>query len=513
MSTRAWALGALGLLLVRPLGAEPVERSSRLRTSLVWILGDDDVLHAPANTSPPSPGASAGDRAGFASLAEGRASRYTGRENRSELELEGVAPGFSPVFSTRARLALGLDASSLGMRGAPVVLEDTGSFVEATWTFGRARPDRTDALTLRAFPLNGDRERVGELEALGWGGAVGPAWESPYAGAGGPVRAARLELALGFALAHVGLKTAPFLESTPVGPAVEETSYGYYGGVLSRWSAPVGVALSFGHFERGRLPGGADAPRASTTGVGLSLHGGVGFSRPRAPEGLGLERSPFDEHAPGGANSSHLATRRGVAFGVETTHVMQRLGDFERPGAFALASGRGFAALAELRWDVLDVRALFTLREPEFVMRNAPGVFPSLTVPRGMARQNELGFFTSVALTLGPVRPSLGAALLLPAAVTAAGSDGLGQVTGATLILRGPGDVETLPPQQAPTPVLEARPGLALRISALLDAFAWVQYRRDFNRTRLVASPSGALARGFSSPDHLGYGVALRATW
>jgi hypothetical protein len=52
-----------------------------------------------------------------------------------------------------------------------------------------------------------------------------------------------------------------------------------------------------------------------------------------------------------------------------------------------------------------------------------------------------------------------------------------------------------------------------LRLSALLETFAWLQYRRDFNRARLVASPSGALARGFSSPDRLGYGVALRATW
>jgi hypothetical protein len=509
---RARTLGALGLLWALPLGAEPVERSPRLRTSLIGLFGDDDVLHAPADTAPPSPGASAGDRPGFAPLGEGRASRYTGRENRSELELEGAAPGVFPAVSTRARLALGLDLATLGVRGAPVVLEDTGSFVEATWTFGHARPDRPNSLTLRAFPLNGDRERVGDLDALGWGGAVGPDWESPYAAASGPVRAARLELGLGFALGHVGLKTAPFLEPTAAGPAVEETSYGYYGGVASRWSAPVGVALSFGHFERGRLPGGVEAPRATTTGVSLSLHGGAGFSRPSAPEGLGLERSPFDEHALDGAKASNVAPR-GVAFGVEAVHIVQRLGDFERPGAFALASGRGLAALAELRWDDLDLRALFTLREPELVMRNAPGVFPSLTLPQGMARQNEIGLFTSVALALGPLRPSVGAALLLPAAVMTAGRDGLGQLTGATLLLRGPGDVEMLPPLQAPTPVLEARPGLLLRLSALLETFAWLQYRRDFNRARLVASPSGALARGFSSPDRLGYGVALRATW
>jgi hypothetical protein len=502
------ALPLLCVLFAPALRAEPIEHASRLRTSLVWIFGDDDVLHAPGDTTPVSPGASAGDRAGFAALTEGRSSRYSGRENRSELELDAAALGFLRGFSTRARLALGLDMVALGVRGAPIVLEDAGSFVEVSLALGRGRGERPNSLSLRAFPLNGERDRVGELEALGWGGAVGPDWESPYSSARGPVRAVRLELALGFARAHLGLKTAPFLEPTPVGPAVEETSYGYYGGVASRWSAPIGVALSFGHFEHGRLPGNANAPRATTTGVSLSLYGGVGFVKPSAPEGLRLERSPFDAD---GADA--VPTARGVAFGLEATHIVQRLGDFDRPGASALASGRALAALTHARAGVLDLRALFTLREPEFVMRHAPGVFPSQTVPRGMARQSELGLFASVALALGTARPSLGAAVLWPAAVTTAGIDSFGQVTGATLLLRGPGDVEPLPAGYAPSPVFEARPGLSLRFSTLLEGFTWVQYRRDLNRTRFVPASNGALARGFQSPDQLGYGIALRASW
>jgi hypothetical protein len=502
------ALPLVCVLFARALRAEPIERTPGLRTSLVWIFGDDDVLHAPADTTPASPGASAGDRAGFGALTEGRSSRYSGRENRSELELDASAPGFLRGFSTRARLALGLDAAALGVRGAPLVLEDAGSFIEASLALGRGRGGRPDALSLRAFPLNGERERVGELEALGWGGAVGPEWESPYSPARGPVRSVRLELALGFARAHLGLKTAPFLEPTPVGPAVEETSYGYYGGVASRWSAPIGVGLSFGHFEHGRLPGGADAPRATTTGVSLSLYGGAGFVKPSAPEGLRLERSPFDAD---GADA--VPTARGVSFGLEATHIVQRLGDFDRPGASALASGRALAALMHARTGVLDVRALFTLREPEFVMRNAPGVFPSQPVPRGMARQSELGLFASVAWALGIARPSLGAAVLWPAAVTTAGIDSFGQVTGATLLLRGPDEIEPLPPGYTPSPVFEARPALSLRVSTLLEGFTWVQYRRDVNRTRFVPASNGVLARGFQSPDHLGYGIALRASW
>src|SRR5262249_38876863 len=155
---------------------------------------------------------------------------------------------------------------------------------------------------------------------------------------------------------HAGLKTASFLEPQPAGPAVAETSYGYFGGVKSRWAAPVGVALGVGHFEHGRLPGGSSAARATTTGVSLALHAGVGLAAPRAPESTGFEPSPFDEPRDG--------ARSGVALGVEGAHLVQRLLDFDHPGASALASGRGLAALAELCVAALDLRAMLLWREP-----------------------------------------------------------------------------------------------------------------------------------------------------
>jgi hypothetical protein len=514
MSVRFASLLAFSCLLALPsrAAAEPLAASNRLRTSLVWLFGDDDVLHAPGDTSPPSPSAGIGDRSGYEPLAAGRFGHYTGRENLSELTLEGTAPGLVRSLSTRALLALDLDLSSLGTRGAPIALNDAGSFVELSWTFGHAGSARPDALTLRAFPLNGDRERVGALELLGWGGAVGPRWESPYTASEGGVRAVRLELGLGFALAHVGLKTATFLEQAAAGPAVAETSYGYFAGVTSRFRGPVGVAIGVGHFEHGRLPGGADAPRATTTGASLALHAGFGISQPLPPESLGLERSPFEPGAHGPDAST--AERRGVAFGAEAAHVVQRLWDFDHPGGSALAPGRAVAVFGELALGPVDTRVLASLRDAGFVMRNGPGAFPSETLPRAAATQSELGLFASVAVALGPMlRPSLGASVIWPAAVRTNAIDRFGQATGATLVLRGPGDIESLPPGTTPVPVLEARPGLELRLSTLLELFAWLQYRRDLNRTRLEAAPGGALARGFQGPDRLGYGVAARAVW
>jgi len=484
------------------------DHSATLRTSLVWIFGDDDALHAPSDATPPSPAAAIGDRSGYDDVLEGQSSRYTGRENRSELDLDAFAPGFAPGWDTRARLAFALDASSLAARGASVYVEDVGSFLEARWTFGAARPERPNTLTLRAFPLNGDRERVGALEALGWGGAVGPTWDSPYSSAHGPVRAVRLELAAGFAVVHVALKTASFLEPTAAGPSVDETSYGAFGGVASRWSAPVAVALDFGHFEHGRLPGGVTSPRATTTGASLRLHGGSGFDEPLPPSGFGMERSPFD------AADAGDERKRGIAWSVEGAHLVERLWDFERAGTSTLAAARALAAVGELRAGPLDVRGIALLRDPNFVMRDGPGVFPSQALPHAAQTRSELSVALGLSLALGrSARPTLSAGVLSPAAVMLGAVDRAGQATGATFVVRGPGNVETLPPGEAPVPVVEVRPGFTLALSRLLEGIAWLDYRRDFNRTQLVAAPGGALARGFRAPDRLGYGLAARAVW
>ncbi|HEX5101367.1 MAG TPA: hypothetical protein VFV94_17770 [Polyangiaceae bacterium] len=487
-------------------GAES-NAAPRLRTSLVWIWGDDDVLHAPTDSEPPSPGPGIGDRAGYDGLFEGFASRYTGRENRSEVRLEGEAPGLLPRLTTRAGLALGLELGALGERAGPLLVADLGSFVEARWSFGAARDGRENAVTLSLLPINGDRERVGELEALAWGGAVGPRWESPYAAATGPVRAGRVELALGFARAHVGLKTASFLEPQAVGPSVSETSYGVHAGVDSRWAAPVAVALGFGHFEHGRLPGAAGSPRAATSGVSLRVSFGVGLERPRPPVAFLSDGSPFDRLTP-------PPKRHAFALGLEAAHLVQRLWSSDHPGESVLEPARAAAASAELRTGVLDLRAALIAREPSFVMRNAPGVLLAQSVPHDAAQAPELGILASAGLLLpAGFSPSLSAGVLWPASVTLQAVDRQGQVVGGTLIVRGPGEVEALPPGEAPVPVLDLRPALELRLSRLLEVVGWLDYRRDFNRTHLISTPEGTLERGFRSPDRLGYGVAARAVW
>jgi hypothetical protein len=147
-------------------------------------------------------------------------------------------------------------------------------------------------------------------------------------------------------------------------------------------------------------------------------------------------------------------------------------------------------------------------------MRNVPGVFPGQSTPDAAQREVERTLLVSNALVPGElIRIELAFGVRFPAAIMTAALDRLGQPTGATLVLNDPGDVTPLPAGTVPVPVVDLRAALEVRVSALLTSVAWVQYRRDYNRTRLIAEAGELTTLGFSSPDRFGYGLAARASW
>jgi hypothetical protein len=474
--------------------------------SLVWIFGDDDVLSGRETASDVSPAPSIGDRPGFDGPFEGLNSRFTGRENRLELRLAAEAPGFVPAVSTRAELVLGVDASRVGDREGSFRLEDAGSFVEVRAQLGGPE------LFVRLFPLDGDRERVGSLEALGFGGRTGPQRLSPYAGARGPVRAGTLGLSFGQTRGFVGVKTATFLEPAPSGPAREETNYGVYAGLDSRPRRWLSFQLGVGHFEHGFLPSaGAPVGRATTTGGSARLSFLSGLDAPRAPISFGTEPPPFSSASvpkPSETQSS------GFAFGVEGVHLVQRLRDFDHPERARLAGSRAAALLGTVRTGSFELRTALVAREAGFVARQVPGVLPGFTPPGAARLAAELSALVSGTLSLGRVtHVSLSLGARRPAALLVPALDAAGQPSGAALILAEDGELALLPPRESPVPVLAVRPSLVLRLSSLLEAMLWLDYRRDFNRTRLLQTEAGTLSRGFGRPDRLGYGLSARAVW
>jgi hypothetical protein len=503
--------------------AEAHERPKSAATAhaaLVWIFGDDDAMNAPNESTPASPAANIGDRSGYDPLVSGYRSRYTGRENRVELRLGAEARDLVPALATAAELALGVDVTSLGehsggSRAEPVRTEDLGSFVELRLSLAPPRPcspapaPDTSSLALRLYPIDGDLERVGWLEALGWGGAVGPGRESPYATASGPVRAARLALAAVTWSGFFGFKTATFVEPVAGAPAVEETSYGFFGGVEARPSELVAIGVAGGYFEHGLLENTERGARAITAGGSARFSLQRGMTEPRAPLAfLGAGDDPFRPNGDARPGS--------FALGVELTALVQRLADFERPGATTLVPARGLAVFGGARLGRFETSAALLVRDPEFVMRNAPGVFARSSLPAAALRALERAvLFSNDVLVSEIVRLELATGLRFPAAVMTAALDRSGQPTGATLVVNGPGDVALLPVGTAPLPILDVRIGLEARLSTLVSAVGWSAYRRDYNRAR----PGGGLAlaetgvRTFSDPDRFGYGVAARAVW
>jgi hypothetical protein len=143
-----------------------------------------------------------------------------------------------------------------------------------------------------------------------------------------------------------------------------------------------------------------------------------------------------------------------------------------------------------------------------------PGVLPGFAPPSSARLAAELSALVSGTLSLGrtcDVTLALGARR--PAALLVPALDAAGQPSGATLLLAENGELALLPPGETPVPVLAVRPSLELRLSSLLGTILWLDYRRDFNRARLIQTDSGTLSRGFSRPDRLGYGLSARALW
>jgi hypothetical protein len=483
----------------------------RARVALVWIFGDDDVSNPPDRDSLPSPAANIGDRPGYDSIAPGYDARYTGRENRLELRLAAAAPSLVPSVSTAAELALGIDASGFGApgdgpAGAEVRAEDLGSSVEIGLALGFP-PDPVSTLRLRLYPIDGDIERVGWLEALGWGGATGPRRESPYATARRPVRAARLSFVGSDVEAHLGLKTATFFEPVPNAPAIEETSYGVFGSIEARPVAALKLGVAGGMFEHGVLEGAARGARATTAGGSATITFQKGMLEPPSPVSfLGHGDDPF--------RTGTAFESGSFALGGELATLLQRVADFEQPGRTTLLPARAFALFLAARLGPFQPSAAFLVRDPEFVMRNVPGVFPGQSTPLAAQRELERTLLVSNALVpteLLFVELALG--LRFPAAIMTAAVDRLGQPTGATLVLNDPGDVTALPANTVPVPVVDVRAALEAQLSSLLSAVGFIQYRRDYNRTRLVAEAGELATIGFATPDRFGYGLAARAAW
>ena len=199
----------------------------------------------------------------------------------------------------------------------------------------------------------------------------------------------------------------------------------------------------------------------------------------------------------------------GFALSLEAAWLEQRLkqADFYRTVRFSPARGGG--ALAAVAFSRVELVTGVLLRDARFVTRQGPGALLPEAAPEWRPQAVEWTFvsegrfgvssFLTAALGLGLRRPAF---QVLPSA--SGGS--------SALLLKGPSRVELLTPGALPLPALEGRGVLSIELSATTTAAAFVEYRRDANRTEFERRPDDVRwVRAVASPHSLGYGVAVKS--
>jgi hypothetical protein len=502
-AARLWASAAV-LVLSRGAAAEThLESDARV----VFVLGDDDVLHSSAESVPASPGPGIGDRPGYRLWFDGYGAPDTGRENRLDLTLGAAAPGYLPGLETRASLRLSLDWQRLAGNGGGA-FRDEGTFIEVSVEAG-AR------FGVTVFPIDTNGFRLSSLDELAWGGTRASRGESIFPGAEGNVPGARAFLETARVRAFAGFKTASIEEVVPGSVPVSETNWGFLGGIDVDIVPFLELGVQGGYFEQGRLeqPGVEGRLAYSAGGTArLVLHRGRRV--PSLPLFFGepLTASGAEARLDG---SERAIGPIAYALALEATALWQRLQAFEALDATRLQPARAAALYGSLHTGAVETRLAALYREPSFVLRNGPSLPRFSTIPEALAQGPELSL--SAGVTLRPERwllvPSLDLGLRLPATLgTPSAPDQFGQETAQTLVVAGPNRLEPLEPGAFEVPVFHGRLGLLLRASEQVSALVWLAYRRDNNATRLELDPAG-LARGrrFIRPDFAGGGLALGA--
>lgn len=485
--------------------------SVETEAKLVFLLGDDDVVHPSTESVPVSPNAGAGDREAYRLFFDGYGAFETGRENRLDVTLAGAASGYVEGLSTRAALELSVDWARLTQGGArPGVFRDEGTFIDLAF----ALDGGGSVLGATLYPIDTNAFRLGALPELAWGGTVTSRGESIFPGTEGGVPGAKLYVVLPAFSAYAGFKTATLNELSESGVRGPQTNWGLLGGASVDLGHVFRLGAEGGYFEQGRLEQpGVEGRLAHTAGASARAVVRRGRTEPSVPEffagELGRVRRMAEEPGAGYA-------RFAFAIALETSLLWQRLASFAAPSATRLQPARGAALYGTFDTGPLETRLALSLREPSFVLRNAPSLPRFSTLPSELVQSPEIS--VSAGATLRPrsvlVVPSVDFGLRWPASLaTRVAFDSFGQVASRAWVLEGPGRVTALEPGAGPVPVFHARAGAALRASADLTLLGWVSYRRDHNATRVEIDAQGARARRFVQPDFLGGGLGARAVF
>lgn len=522
----ALALGALAPALafaqapaaVTPSGASstPARRSDFLDTRLTWTFGDDDVLTGTGQRVPVSPLPRIGDRQQYQLFFDALNSRFAGRENLTHLALYARAPGFIPRVVTEAALVVRLDLGQLtsGSGNLNQAFYDAGTYLRLLYQTNPLRPN--DGLSFTFFPFDTDRFRIGYLWDLSWGG--NDIFPRRVGGAPGM----RVGFDAGPLSAYAGFKTAAIVVPLQIVTSsadievvrVEETQYGFLGGMGYAFSDMARLDVSGGFFQQGRFD------LAGVRGQPVYIFGGS--ARFVINNGLPPSQSidmqlyrnhpdyPFvafrpETYTPGTVNWS---------LSIEGVALDQHLADIAVPGRTTFQPAFAGAVQGRVKIGYLGLGLTGLYRDVPFLLRNVPSFIPFQSIPSdpGTNVSPEFFFAASADYRVAPnVLPSLIVGLQLPATFSTSVTEGALQ-SQRTLVIRRAGNFSILPPGESATPIISARLATRWDVSPIMGFIGWTQLVYDANATLLQVDSSGTRqVRIFQQPLQLGFGITAQA--
>lgn len=478
-------------------------------TRITFGVSDDNLLQGPQTTNPASPSLPnflpSGNNVQFFDNYD---TRFTGFETMSHLAVYKRMPSFFKNMDTEASLVL----RALVLGDASVLWGDAGSYLRLAIPLGPNK-DRSN-ISIVAFPVSGDRFRLGYSFAISWGG------NQIFPGQG-LVPGLKLTITQPNWYAFVGAKSGVRQQNQTDGSREMDTVWGLLTGAGVDFHPSVTLEANGGLFRRGTI----DKREVQTEGwmgyggsVQLSYHVGL-------PIGSSIDFQLY-RNDPDMAQKFFLPEIYDDSFSVvvksEFSLLGQNLQHPEKPRAtknqWATTGDVNFA----MKYKKWRVHADLVYRSLAFILYNVPSNPAYQDFPKGTKAEPE--FFGAIGVDYfidwAHLTPGLKLGIQRPAYYRGSANTGNNPaptIQGTqTFVFRDSVNVDILDANTDVQPIFAATASAKWDFSEIMSAAGQFLVRYDTNRTTIAQDPNGIVStqsagRRFLPPVSLGFNLILQA--
>jgi hypothetical protein len=489
-----------------------IHTSDFVDTRLSFLFADEDVLAAPGETTPNSPGpriAGGGQTAQFNQFYDNFNTKYTGFETLSNLVLYKAGDTYFHGLSAEAALALTLLvlAEANNPQTQATSLQDASSYIRLKYTPDTWNKD-TEGISFTGFPLSADRFRLGYAYKISWGGS------NIFPNQGNSVPGAKLQINKGNFYGFVGAKTTIIFNEQIHEQA---TNYGVLAGAGYDVLPVLRIEANGGYFQKGVNP----EPQVLGTPVlarGASAQ--IVFHQGQ-PVGQSVDFALYKNDPNHYVNFFKPESYPGglaATVSLEGSFLQQTLADPDNNGATKVQNASAAALQARIKFNKLRLNLLGEYRSLSFIQFNVPGFPPFFDFPAGTKQNPEtfvaVGgdyYFQTPHLTIGAI-----GGIQNPSSFTSSnqlgGNNPPADLSGTrTVVVTDVNTFSVLPTGASATPVISMKATGRMQISDYIAAVGEVYFTIDNNRTTFKDDSTGVSEPSFEKPYILGFNLLLQA--